>query len=99
MHVLLRETPELPSNTIVWLTKERREWLGGRFVNTQWDMEEFEERPEEIVERVADCSREVLVDQFSSTLSCSYDRDYEGIMVCWRLKYYSMAHWDSFHLS
>jgi NAD(P)-dependent dehydrogenase (short-subunit alcohol dehydrogenase family) len=51
MHALLTEQPDLPADTIVWLTKERREWLGGRFVNTMWDMKDFEERKEEIVEK------------------------------------------------
>jgi NAD(P)-dependent dehydrogenase (short-subunit alcohol dehydrogenase family) len=51
MHAMLTETPELPADTIVWLTRERREWVGGRFVNTQWDMGEFEGRKEEIVEK------------------------------------------------
>ncbi|KIW03143.1 uncharacterized protein PV09_05785 [Verruconis gallopava] len=51
MHASLTETPELPSDTIVWLTKERREWIGGRFVQTQWDMAEFEARKEEVIEK------------------------------------------------
>ncbi|KAL8737901.1 MAG: hypothetical protein Q9181_001238 [Wetmoreana brouardii] len=31
-HVVV-ETPELPTNTLVKLTKEKREWLAGRYIN------------------------------------------------------------------
>jgi NAD(P)-dependent dehydrogenase (short-subunit alcohol dehydrogenase family) len=51
MHAMLTETPELAADTVVWLTGERREWVGGRFVNTQWDMGEFEGKKAEIVEK------------------------------------------------
>jgi len=30
---------EIASQTIVWL--ERREWLGGRYVSCQWDVDEL----------------------------------------------------------
>ncbi|KAK4697769.1 hypothetical protein P7C71_g367, partial [Lecanoromycetidae sp. Uapishka_2] len=43
------ETVELPGNTVVWLTKERREWLGGRYVSCTWDVEELLGKREEIV--------------------------------------------------
>jgi NAD(P)-dependent dehydrogenase (short-subunit alcohol dehydrogenase family) len=49
MHDLLTDTVELAADTVVWLCKERREWLGGRFVTSTWNMEEFEGRKEEIV--------------------------------------------------
>ena len=32
---------ELGADSIVYLTKERREWLNGRFVNVIWDIEEL----------------------------------------------------------
>lgn len=48
MHEHLTDEPELPANTLVWLTKERRTWLADRYVNVQWDMEELEARREEI---------------------------------------------------
>ncbi|KAL1610828.1 hypothetical protein SLS60_002499 [Paraconiothyrium brasiliense] len=47
----LTETVELPADTMVWLCRERRSWLGGRFVTATWDMEELEGRKEEIVEK------------------------------------------------
>ena len=43
------ETVELPADTIVWLTGEKREWLAGRYVNVTWDMLELEEKREAIV--------------------------------------------------
>ncbi|KAJ4349423.1 uncharacterized protein N0V89_008038 [Didymosphaeria variabile] len=39
----LTETVDLPADTLVWLCRERREWLGGRFVTATWDMEGLEE--------------------------------------------------------
>ncbi|CAG7954179.1 unnamed protein product [Penicillium salamii] len=48
---LLVDTVELPADTIVWLARERREWLNARFVWGTWDMEELEGRKEEIVQR------------------------------------------------
>jgi hypothetical protein len=43
------ETAELPADTIVWLTAEKREWLGGRYVNVTWDMVQLEEKKDAIV--------------------------------------------------
>ena len=40
-HSILTDTPELGGDTAVWLTSERREWLRGRYVSVNWDMEEF----------------------------------------------------------
>ncbi len=45
----LIDTPELAGDTLVWLTKERRPWLSGRYVSTTWDMPELEARKEEIL--------------------------------------------------
>ena len=33
----------------VWLTKERREWLSGRWLDARWDVEELERRKEDII--------------------------------------------------
>jgi hypothetical protein len=44
----LVDTPELAGDTISWLTRERREWLGGRYLSVNWDMEEVERRKAEI---------------------------------------------------
>jgi hypothetical protein len=35
----------------VWLTKQRREWLSGRWLDARWDVEELERRKEEILEK------------------------------------------------
>ncbi|TKA77548.1 hypothetical protein B0A49_02775 [Cryomyces minteri] len=41
LHWVLTDTPEVAADTIVFLTRERREWLAGRYVSCTWDMEEF----------------------------------------------------------
>ncbi|KAL7940657.1 NAD(P)-binding protein [Trichoderma barbatum] len=33
LYQILIDPPELPAHTFVWLAKERREWLSGRFIN------------------------------------------------------------------
>jgi hypothetical protein len=33
----------------VWLTKERRDWLSGRWLDARWDTSELERRKEDIV--------------------------------------------------
>ena len=43
------ETVELSADTIVFLTKEKREWLGGRYINCTWDMPELMAKEGEIV--------------------------------------------------
>lgn len=47
---ILKDTPELAGDAMVWLTAVRREWLAGRYVSVTWDMEELEGRRERIVE-------------------------------------------------
>lgn len=49
--MFLIDTPELAANTIVYLTQRRQEWLRGRYVNVQWDMDEFFAKKDEIVEK------------------------------------------------
>ena len=39
------DTPRLCADSLVYLTKERREWLSGRYVNMTWDMPEFVSAP------------------------------------------------------
>ncbi|KAK7914368.1 hypothetical protein PG985_012071 [Apiospora marii] len=51
MHAVLVDKPALPAHSLVWLTKERRTWLSGRFASVNWDMEELEGRKGEIVEK------------------------------------------------
>lgn len=43
--------PELPADAMVWLCRERRSWLSGRFVSVTWDMEQLEGRKDEIVQK------------------------------------------------
>ncbi|KAL8804731.1 MAG: hypothetical protein Q9182_002423 [Xanthomendoza sp. 2 TL-2023] len=45
------DTLELASNTIVYLTQNRQEWLAGRYISVNWDMEEFFAKKDEIVEK------------------------------------------------
>ncbi|KAI1400580.1 hypothetical protein F4819DRAFT_461171 [Hypoxylon fuscum] len=40
---------ELASDTVAWLTSERREWLAGRYISATWDMNELLARKSEIV--------------------------------------------------
>ena len=41
--------PGLCGAFLVWLAKERRGWLSGRYVSANWDAEELERRRKEIV--------------------------------------------------
>ncbi|KAM7183419.1 hypothetical protein V8F33_013590 [Rhypophila sp. PSN 637] len=50
LHVLT-DTPELAADSIVWLSRERREWLSGRFATVNWDLEELEKKKGDVVER------------------------------------------------
>ncbi|KAI8634837.1 NAD(P)-binding protein [Xylariaceae sp. FL1651] len=51
MWQVLVDEPELPAHTIVWLSKEHRPWLNGRFLSVNWDMEELESKKDEIINR------------------------------------------------
>ncbi|KAF2641862.1 NAD(P)-binding protein [Massarina eburnea CBS 473.64] len=46
---VLIDTPELAADWMVWVGKERREWLGGRYVSVTWDTEELEGKKEEVL--------------------------------------------------
>lgn len=48
--LVFTETNELPADTIVWLTAEKRGWLNGRYVNVTWDMQQLEAKRDKIVE-------------------------------------------------
>lgn len=50
-HHVLTDTPELAADTLVWLARERRDWLSGRFASVSWDMEELEQKKQDILER------------------------------------------------
>lgn len=45
----LVDTPELAANTLVWLTKDRKEWLSGRLMVVNWDVDELGAKKEEVV--------------------------------------------------
>ncbi|EXM21447.1 Short-chain dehydrogenase/reductase SDR [Fusarium oxysporum f. sp. vasinfectum] len=49
MHSHLNDTVELAADTMVWLSRERRDWLSGRFITVNWDMEELENKKKEIL--------------------------------------------------
>ncbi|MCJ1337000.1 hypothetical protein MMC09_002279 [Bachmanniomyces sp. S44760] len=48
-HGILVDTPGLAADSIIYLTAERKEWLAGRYISVNWDMEEFEGKKEEII--------------------------------------------------
>ncbi|KAF4331795.1 oxidoreductase short chain dehydrogenase reductase family [Fusarium beomiforme] len=50
MHGYLNDTAELAAGTIIWLSRERRDWLSGRYVTVNWDMEELEGKRQEILQ-------------------------------------------------
>lgn len=50
-HELLSDKPELCGDTMVWLTRERREWLADRYVSVNWDMDELLGKKDEIVSK------------------------------------------------
>lgn len=43
------DTPEISADTIVFLTSEKRQWIGGRYINVTWDMPELMAKEAEIV--------------------------------------------------
>ena len=47
--VVFIETPELSADSIVYLTSEKRDWLGGRYTNCAWDLPELIAKKDEIV--------------------------------------------------
>lgn len=47
--VSLVDKVELGADMTVWLTAERREWLAGRYVAVNWDVDELLGKKEKIV--------------------------------------------------
>ncbi len=47
----LTDTPEMVADTLVFLTKERREWLADRYIDSRWDVEELLQKKDEIVSK------------------------------------------------
>ena len=50
LKAVFTETPQLCADTLVYLTKERRQWLSGRYVNCFWDMPELTSAEKRIVD-------------------------------------------------
>ncbi|CAK7232891.1 hypothetical protein SBRCBS47491_008423 [Sporothrix bragantina] len=50
-HEGITETPELVSDSIVYLTRSPQHWLSGRYVSVQWDLTELEAKKDEIVQK------------------------------------------------
>ncbi|PVH83822.1 NAD(P)-binding protein [Cadophora sp. DSE1049] len=48
-NVVLVDDVELCGGYCVWLTKQKREWLSGRYVSSEWDVDELEAMKDEIV--------------------------------------------------
>lgn len=48
---IMHDTLALGADTLVFLTKERREWLNRRFIMANWDMTEFMAKEEEVTRR------------------------------------------------
>jgi len=44
------DSPSLCGAFLIWLVKEKRDWLNGRYLDATWDVEELEKKKEEIVE-------------------------------------------------
>ncbi|KAK3646918.1 hypothetical protein LTR22_014071 [Elasticomyces elasticus] len=45
LRAIFTETPELSADSLVYLTKEHRPWLSGRYINLTWDMLELTSSP------------------------------------------------------
>ena len=47
VHVFV-ETPQLCADSLKYLTREKRDWLSGRYVNVTWDLPELMGKAKEI---------------------------------------------------
>jgi hypothetical protein len=47
--IISQDKPELAGNALVFLTKERRQWISGRLVTSNWDMEGFLSKRDQII--------------------------------------------------
>jgi hypothetical protein len=43
------DSAEISADTIVFLTSEKRPWIGGRYINATWDMPQLMAKKDEIV--------------------------------------------------
>ncbi|KAK4894363.1 hypothetical protein LTR27_007496 [Elasticomyces elasticus] len=51
LHDRLTDTPQLVADTLVFLTRERRDWLAERYIDSRWDMEQLMAKKREIMDR------------------------------------------------
>ena len=51
MIAMLHDDAELCGSFLIWLVKERREWLNGRYVSAKWDVDELQKKRDDIVEK------------------------------------------------
>ena len=42
-------SPELSAHNLLWLAKERRDWLAGRLVGCHWDVDALLAKKQEII--------------------------------------------------
>lgn len=49
--VFVVETPELSADSIVYLTSEKRDWLGGKYLSCAWGLPELVAKKGEIVKK------------------------------------------------
>lgn len=50
IHPVLNDDVGLCGGFLVWLTKQKREYLSGRYVSANWDVDELETMKDEIVQ-------------------------------------------------
>lgn len=43
------DTPELSADSIVYIVSQRRDWLGGRYINCTWDLPELVGKKDDLV--------------------------------------------------
>lgn len=46
----LVDTPEVGAHALTWLVRERREWLAGRYISCQWDVDELLAKRQDIID-------------------------------------------------
>lgn len=47
--IVFVDSVEICGHSLVYLTQEKRSWLGARYINVTWDMPELVAKREEIV--------------------------------------------------
>lgn len=51
LRTVLTDDVGLCGGFLTWLTKEKRPWLSGRYLSSNWDVEQLEARKDEIAEK------------------------------------------------